>query len=88
MFVVHYDNGRPVGDPKRVSGYVRKRDGMNDFLSDPSRASTYPTADWARGSGLVGHHRDMGGDGFRGRVVSLETARRDYAAQQRRRSHW
>jgi hypothetical protein len=70
MFVVYYTNGK-------VSGYVRKHDGMNDFLDDPRLASHYYSKESAE-SGKVGHHRDMGGSGFRGTIVPLRRATRDY----------
>lgn len=81
MFVVFYSKGN-------TSGYVRKHDGMNDFLDDPRQASRYPTTEDARRRGLVGHHRDMGGDGFLGRVVPYDRAKREYAARSARRNHW
>jgi len=70
MFVVHVD-GR---------GYVEKNDGANFFHRDPRRASTYPDRDAAE-AGKVGHHRDMGGSGFKGRIVPCESAARSYKAR-------
>lgn len=79
MWVVYYEKGS-------TRGYVRKHDGMNSFHSDPREASLYLTPEAARESGLVGHHRDMGGDGILGAVVSLRSAFSTFAAQKRRRS--
>jgi len=71
MFIVHYSKGL-------VSGYVRKHDGMNSFVADPREASAYFSKEDAHDSGRVGHPRDMGGDGIKGRVVPLKSALRDY----------
>jgi len=60
MFVVYLEG----------HGYVLKRDGMNTFVRDPRDASRYPTREAAE-AGKVGHHRDMGGSGFKGRIVPM-----------------
>lgn len=66
-------------------GYVCKRDGMNGLVSDPELASKYPTAEDARASGRVGHHRDMGGTGLKGTIIPTRTARENYRARRNRR---
>lgn len=70
MFVVYYEQGK-------ICGYVKKHDGMNDFVDDPREASHYYSREAAE-AGKVGHHSDMGGSGFRGRIVSLRQAQADY----------
>lgn len=77
MYVVHYEQGN-------ISGYVKKHDGMNDFVKDPRQASKYFTPEEARESGLVGHHYDMGGSGFKGRVVGLKAATDNYISMEER----
>lgn len=77
MFVVYYSKGN-------IHGYVRKHDGMNDFIRNPNLATTYPTAEEANQRGQVGHHSDMGGSGFFGRAISLKSARSKYKARGRR----
>jgi hypothetical protein len=78
MWVVYHSDG------KTCRGFVRKRDGMNSFLADPDLATKYSTRDEAATKGKVGHHRDMGGSGFKGQVVSMADARRHYQASRRR----
>ena len=58
MFVIQMPDG----------SYVVKHDGWNLFVADKREATRYPTredAHYAR----PGHHRDMGGTGYKGRVV-------------------
>lgn len=73
-FIVHYSKGK-------VSGYVRSRDGTWSFHDDPRLADRYDTAEDASHSGKVGHHSDMGGSGFKGRVVPYDTALADFEAR-------
>jgi hypothetical protein len=80
-FVVYYSRGN-------IHGYVRKHDGMNDFLADPRLATRYDTAEEAHARGQVGHHSDMGGSGFFGRAESLRSAIDGYKARQRRRGRY
>jgi len=61
------------------SGYVEKRNGTVFFHDDPRLASHYYDKDDAE-SGKIGHHRDMGGSGFKGKIVSLESSIRSYDA--------
>jgi hypothetical protein len=79
MFVVH------VGD----KGYVEKRGGMVLFHDNPRDASRYPTKDTAE-AGKIGHHRDMGGNGFKGQIVSYYAAVAAYDRQctVRQLTHW
>lgn len=77
-FVVYYDrNGR--------SGYVEKREGTVFLHDDPRKATQYADKEDAE-RGKVGHHRDMGGDGFFGRIVSYESAVRWFQLCEKRRS--
>lgn len=80
-FVVYYDrNGR--------TGYVEKREGTVHLHDDPRKATQYADKDDAE-RGKVGHHRDMGGDGFFGRIVAYQTALQDYYRRERgRHRHW
>lgn len=48
--------------------YVRKGDGFNDFVREIEDATHFYTKDDAV-AGKPGHHRDMGGNGFVGRVI-------------------
>lgn len=57
--------------------YVRKGGGMNDFVPDPRDATSFRTREDAQ-AGKPGHHRDMGGSGFKGRVINHERAVDDY----------
>lgn len=75
MFIVYYDR-------KGTHGYVEKREGTVFFHEDPRNASKYATKDDAE-AGKVGHHRDMGGDGFFGRIVPFERALSDYKRRRR-----
>lgn len=61
MFVITMPNGR----------YVRKGDGYNDWvgLEEATRFLTKEDAE----AGKPGHHRDMGGTGFKGRILSVRT---------------
>ena len=80
-FVVYYDrNGR--------SGYVEKREGTVFLHDDPRKATQYADKEDAE-RGKVGHHRDMGGDGFFGRIMTYESALQDYYRRERFRTrHW
>lgn len=51
--------------------YVRKGDGTNDFVRDPREATRFDTKESAE-AGKPGHHRDMGGTGFKGRIVDAQ----------------
>ncbi len=59
------------GDMGRGSkgGYVVKDGGWVTVTQDAGRATGYRSKEEAREQGKVGHHRDMGGNGFRGRVI-------------------
>jgi hypothetical protein len=52
----------------RDGTFVHKSGGINTFVRRPAEATSYPTKEEAE-SGKVGHHSDMGGSGFRGRIV-------------------
>jgi hypothetical protein len=58
MYVVQMPDGK----------FVLKSDGWNHFVKRPCDASRYPDKESAE-AGKVGHHRDMGGSGFKGRIV-------------------
>lgn len=75
MFIVYVDSGQF----SRVcrGGYVRKEGGAVSIVQDPRDASKYPDRESAE-AGKIGHHRDMGGSGFKGRIVSYETSLRSY----------
>lgn len=62
MFIVQMPDG----------SFVHKSGGMNDFVRNPNEASTYHTKEQAE-AGKVGHHRDMGGSGFKGRIVKYSS---------------
>jgi hypothetical protein len=66
-FVVVMPNGK----------FVHKSDGMNNFVRNPNKATRYDTKEAAE-SGKVGHHSDMGGSGFRGRIMTFDAARREW----------
>lgn len=63
MYVIWYDHGR-------TRGYVRKGDGTNDFVPDVEDATKFATHEQAEAA-KPGHHRDMGGSGFKGRIVRI-----------------
>lgn len=67
MFAIWYDHNG-------TKGYVRKGDGTNDFVPDIADAALFPTRE-AAVAAKPGHHRDMGGSGFKGRVVALPRRR-------------
>lgn len=67
MFVIWYDHGG-------VRGYVLKGDGTNNFVADIADATVFPSRE-AAAAAKPGHHRDMGGSGFKGRVVALPRRR-------------
>lgn len=52
--------------------FVKKLDGMNDFVARPVDATIFRTKEDAV-AGKPGHHKDMGGSGFKGRVVSYSS---------------
>jgi hypothetical protein len=81
MFVVHHYHSQDW------HGYVMKRDGTVHLVSDPRHADSYQTRDDAQ-AGKVGHHRDMGGSGFKGNIISLRTATSNFKAHRRRMSAW
>lgn len=63
--------------------YVWKGEGWNGFVRDPRMATTFNT--WAEAdSAKPGHHRDMGGSGFKGRIASAKNEIRTYEAWERR----
>lgn len=64
MYVIQMPNGR----------FVHKHGGMNDFVLRPADASHYSTKEAAE-AGKVGHHRDMGGSGFKGRIVTYSSVK-------------
>jgi hypothetical protein len=68
MFVVHVDG----------QGYVEKRDGTVIFHADPSLADKYADKEDAE-RGKIGHHRDMGGSGFKGRIVPYASAAHSFS---------
>lgn len=74
-FVVYYDRNNQ-------RGFVEKREGTVFFHDDPRKATVYSDRDDAE-RGKVGHHRDMGGDGFFGRIVSYESAVRSFKRARR-----
>lgn len=51
--------------------YVRKGGGCNDFVQDARHATQFPDKESARAA-KPGHHKDMGGTGYKGRVVKAE----------------
>ena len=59
MYVIQMPNGK----------YVLRQDGWVHYVTDKGDATRYPTKDAAR-DGRPGHHKDMGGIGFVGRVVA------------------
>jgi hypothetical protein len=63
MFAIWYDHGG-------VKGYVRKGDGTNDFVRDIRHATHFPTREAAEAA-KPGHGRDMGGSGFKGRIIRV-----------------
>ena len=65
MYVLLMPNGR----------YVRKGDGINDFVRDVEDATKFYTKEAATAA-KPGHHRDMGGSGFKGRVVTYTYEKR------------
>lgn len=67
MFVIEMPNGL----------YVLKGAGTNDFVRDPRDATSFSNIVDAQAS-RPGHHRDMGGRGPMGRVVSLSSAKQSH----------
>jgi|GEM_PF-5476926 len=61
--------------------YVRKGNGDNTFVRDPREATKFLDKEAAE-AGKPGHHRDMGGSGFKGRILP---ARRVISGFERRR---
>lgn len=55
-------------------GFVRKEEGAVRIVKDPRDATQYPDKDAAE-AGKIGHHRDMGGSGFKGQIVAMGTQR-------------
>ena len=76
-YVIAMPNGR----------YVYKHDGMNDFVRNPRDATVFYTKADAI-AGKPGHHRDMGGSGFKGTVTDRDTAIRHYDAWQAAFGHY
>jgi hypothetical protein len=58
MFAIQMPDGR----------YVLKEGGWNHFVTDKQDATRYPTKEAALDA-RPGHHKDMGGAGYVGRVV-------------------
>jgi hypothetical protein len=56
-----------------LGGYIEKRDGMNIGHQNPHLATRFATREEAHAA-RPGHHRDMGGSGFKGRIVSADEA--------------
>lgn len=52
--------------------FVQKGGGMNDFVRKPRDATRFETKDEAHDA-RPGHHRDMGGSGFKGRVITYSS---------------
>lgn len=73
-YVIQMPNGK----------FVYKHDGMNDFVSNPNAATRFYTKEDAR-AGRPGHHSDMGGSGFKGRVVSASYAQQKWRENGERR---
>jgi hypothetical protein len=65
MFVIEMPSGL----------FVRKSGAMNDFVRDVEDATKFRTKEEAE-CGKPGHHRDMGGTGFKGTIRSLNSCRR------------
>lgn len=66
-YLIMMDDGR----------YVLKSGGWNHFVEDPREATCFGTKDEARDA-RPGHHRDMGGSGFKGYVRSADREIADY----------
>ena len=64
-------------------GYVEKRGGTVFFHDDPRLATVYSDLEDAE-RGKVGHHRDMGGDGFKGRKISYRSAVSSFKRRRKR----
>lgn len=80
MFVIQMHN-------KLARSFVRKSGGFNDFVRNPEDATKFYTREAAMNA-RPGHHRDMGGDGPVGTVVTLAAAEQvyiDYARARDRR---
>ena len=75
MFIVYVSNGQFSRNCS--GGYVRKREGAVSIVKDPRDASQYPDKESAE-AGKIGHHRDMGGSGFKGRIVDYKAALRSF----------
>jgi len=69
-FVVYYNR-------HTRHGFVEKREGTVFLHDDPRKATQYVDRDEAE-AGKVGHHRDMGGDGFFGKIVPYKNAVRSF----------
>jgi hypothetical protein len=67
-------------------GYVKQAGGCWNYVPNPDNASMYSTRREAMDN-RPGHHRDMGGSGFHGEVMTHMQARQIYEAVQRNK-YW
>lgn len=58
-------------------GFVLKDDGCNFTVKNPEDASFFNTKEDAMNA-RPGHHKDMGGDGFKGAVITYSYAKELY----------
>ena len=85
MFVIEDNASRWHGPKARGVVYIRKGGGCNTPVRNPNDATHFATKEAAHDA-RPGHHKDMGGNGYHGRVVTLESARR--LAEARRSRRW